>query len=297
MQKIFQYYLNLKTIRQITGRKLPVSARLLLPLVGLVALIWFLIRVIPKPSRASYPCQRLAFPIASGFILWIIGIVGALKAIQKAQYFFAKNRKTVGLCCILLATLIVWGTLTATSEKQAMAADPIPNDPIGIAKGIFPGRVVWVHDPNAATWDEVNGHPWEPDNTSQPHVEAMVAKSIRQISGQTTDSLAWDAIFRYFNIERGKGDVGYTPGEKITIKVNLTTTNNGSYMDSATYEKTGYLDKSDTSPIMMLSLIRQLVIKAGVDPADIAIGDTLCHYPNQWRDLIIAEFPTVVFFD
>jgi hypothetical protein len=29
---------------------------------GALAVIWFLVRVIPKPSRASYPCQRAAFP-------------------------------------------------------------------------------------------------------------------------------------------------------------------------------------------------------------------------------------------
>ena len=37
------------------------------PITGLLAFIWFLIRVIPKPSRAAYPCQRVAFPLASGF--------------------------------------------------------------------------------------------------------------------------------------------------------------------------------------------------------------------------------------
>ena len=36
-----------------------------LPFVGLVSLLWFLIRVIPKPSRATYPCQRAAFPLAA----------------------------------------------------------------------------------------------------------------------------------------------------------------------------------------------------------------------------------------
>ena len=38
----------------------------LFPLAGLLALVWYLARVIPKPSRASYPCQRAALPIAVG---------------------------------------------------------------------------------------------------------------------------------------------------------------------------------------------------------------------------------------
>jgi hypothetical protein len=40
--------------------------RILAAVAGLVALTWFLVRVIPKPSRASYPCQRAAFPLATG---------------------------------------------------------------------------------------------------------------------------------------------------------------------------------------------------------------------------------------
>ena len=47
----------------------------LLPITGLVALVWFLLRVIPKPSRATYPCQRVAAPLASAFVVWTIGLV------------------------------------------------------------------------------------------------------------------------------------------------------------------------------------------------------------------------------
>jgi hypothetical protein len=38
-------------------------------LAGLASLVWFLVRVIPKPSRAFYPCQRAAAPLASGFVI------------------------------------------------------------------------------------------------------------------------------------------------------------------------------------------------------------------------------------
>jgi len=36
----------------------------LFPIAGLLSLIWFLIRVLPKPSRATYPCQRVAAPLS-----------------------------------------------------------------------------------------------------------------------------------------------------------------------------------------------------------------------------------------
>ena len=48
--------------------------RLLFPIIGLAALLWILIRVIPKPSRAAYPCMKVAAPMASSFVLWLIGI-------------------------------------------------------------------------------------------------------------------------------------------------------------------------------------------------------------------------------
>ncbi|MBM3276765.1 MAG: hypothetical protein FJY95_01605 [Candidatus Handelsmanbacteria bacterium] len=56
-----------------------------LPLCGLPSLIWFLLRVIPKPSRAAYPCQRAAFPLASGFVLWLAGMYASLLGFRRAR--------------------------------------------------------------------------------------------------------------------------------------------------------------------------------------------------------------------
>ena len=50
---------------------------------GLASLVWFLVRVIPKPSRAAYPCQRAAFPLASSFVLWVTALVGSALAWRK----------------------------------------------------------------------------------------------------------------------------------------------------------------------------------------------------------------------
>ena len=50
-----------------------------------------------------------------------------------------------------------------------------PNEPIGEAKGIFPGRVVWAHDPAVAKWDgkKENGGWWEDKFTDPDLAEAM----------------------------------------------------------------------------------------------------------------------------
>jgi len=41
------------------------------------------------------------------------------------------------------------------------------------------------------------------------------------LSGKTNDAASWDAIFKYFNVNHGKGNVGYQAGEKIAVKINL----------------------------------------------------------------------------
>lgn len=275
--------------------------RLLLPLIGFLALLWFLIRVIPKPSRAAYPCQRIAFPLASGFVLGLAGVLGSVLFIRKARRHLAVSRRRVAALCICAAVLCLWLTMSVTSSRPAKAADPVPNSPIGIAKGIFPGRVVWIHDPSATDWNGPgtgDGYSWQPEHTSQKYVDAMVSKALRELSGCRTDGQAWDAIFRHFNTARGKGDIGYTPGEKITIKINLTTCNvNVGSVNPYTYDKTFYLDRSDTNPQMILSVLRQLVHTVGADPNCIAVGDTLVRFPNQWRDLLAGEFPDVIYFD
>ncbi len=57
--------------RIITIEKLTL-VRISFILTGIASTVWFLIRVIPKPSRATYPCMRAAAPIMSGFVIYIL---------------------------------------------------------------------------------------------------------------------------------------------------------------------------------------------------------------------------------
>lgn len=300
MSNPYQFYRRLK-LEQNTDAPKPVWFKLILPCIGFFALIWFLIRVIPKPSRATYPCQRIAFPMASGFIIWLTGLLGSLVFIRKANRHIIGSRYGVAALCIFVGVLCLWLTMSITSNRIVLADNPIPNNPIGVATGIYPGRVVWIHDPNATDWNgpEVgNGYSWQPVNTSQKYVDAMVSKAVRDLSGCSADAQAWDAVFRYFNAQHGRGDRGYLAGEKITIKINLTTCNaNYNWVNPTTWDKIEYLASSDTSPQMILAVLRQLVYVAGVDPSCIAVGDTLARFPNQWRNLLYPEFPGVIYFD
>ncbi len=141
----------------------------LFPAVGFAALLWYLLRVLPKPSRVTYPCQQVAAPLAFGFLGSFTSFAGAVVAFRLARKNVWRARYGLATVCGLVA--IICGVVTlnhATVNTQAARApwtpvDP-PNTPLGVARGIFPGRVVWVRDPSAVHWsgDEKKGHWWGP---------------------------------------------------------------------------------------------------------------------------------------
>jgi len=62
-------------------KKTKVPARITFIIISLLATAWFLIRVIPKPARATYPCMQVAAPIMSGICLQ--SLKGKLKLIYR----------------------------------------------------------------------------------------------------------------------------------------------------------------------------------------------------------------------
>ena len=269
--------------------------------IGLFALIWFLIRVIPKPSRASYPCQRVAFPIASSFVLWVTCVITASFFYKSARSYFKRSMLIKAFIFLFMAILTTIIVLMNTPDNPVLADGTDINQPIGSAKGIYPGRVVWVYDPNATDWDGYESkEPWyDPKHTDMQVVELMMSQAFRSIAGQCSEEQAWDAIFKYYNQSHGKGRVGYQSGEKIAIKVNLTTCN-AHYLqvDPVTYDKKSrYMNLIDNSPQLILSLLRQLVNKAGVEPASITVGDPTGMIPNYYWNILHPEFPDVKYLD
>ncbi len=274
---------------------------------GFFSLLWFLVRVIPKPSRAAYPCQRAAFPLASSFVVWAAALLGSTFAWRKFRRWDAR----VWQACLWGAAALALGAFVVASlpTVRAWAGNP-PHGIMGVAKGIFPGRVVWVHAPEATSWAgyESTEHWYETNHTDLAVVEEMMSKAVRSVGGGDSDTAAWDAIFRYFNQNHGKGDRGYLAGEKIAIKINLATCisqNPTTYVDIyGTYEKqntvsgdTHYRNSIDNSPQMLLSLLRHLVYTVGVNPTNVYLGDPSGNLPKYLWDKLHPEFPGVHYFD
>ena len=271
----------------------------LFPVVGLTSLIWFVIRVVPKPSRATYPCQRVAFPLASGFIIWLLGLGGSTAAFRKARSSFSRSRYLIGVLCIMVSIGCLWLTLTLTAEKQAKAADPHPvNSPVGVARGIHPGRVVWVHDPNATDWEGPrmgDGYWWQAEHTDQNAVDSMMLRAICGLAGELDIYEAWDRLFRHFNRQHGRGDIGYRSGDDIMIKVNfvdmIALGNSNYYLVNHTP------DYAICSPHIIHALLDQLVNVVGVAESDITVGDPICMWCHEFYDMIQPDFPYVRYLD
>ena len=286
-----------------TGQPIPSDLRSrllrwLFPLTSLLALIWFLIRVIPKPSRATYPCQRVAFPLASGFVVWLLGLAGSAAACRRAARLFARARYMAAGICVVVGVAFIWLTLAVDSGSVTVAeADsPVANVAIGVGKGVCAGRVAWIHDANATSWTGSDGNtapPYWHSNTStdQQVVREMLSKALRTLTGSGSDYGAWDALFRNFNERMGRGKVGYQPGEKIGIKINfvlMVSTNSGR-------KSTSSLDQIDCSPQLAIALLKELTDIVGVEPNDISIGDPSTCMPDYWYDMVEPNCPGVVY--
>lgn len=272
----------------------------MIPLVGLASLIWFLVRVVPKPSRATYPCQQAAMPLASGFVLWLIGVLASLHAFRKGRQWIGRKRIGIACACLAIAAAIGAVVFVIVPEPSAMANNPTPNAPIGIAKGIHPGRVAWAYDPGATNWaGPGNGHWWESSHTRQAAVDEMMSDVLQSVSGKNSDREAWNAIFQSFNKERGSGNSGYRKGEKIAVKVNFVgcIVGSGGSVDPKSYNMVRNPDYMNTSPQAIAALLRQLVRVAGVNQADITLGDPLALFPNEYYEMLHRDFPDVRYLD
>jgi hypothetical protein len=297
MKNLLDKYFHVcpKTGRLIRFKSFDGLSRFLLPFIGLAAMIWILIRVLPKPSRLSYPCVRTAMPIASGFIGYLAML--ALSAVA----FFRSKKSFRYYPLFFLGAFVVFGISGSylsnqTSGQPTVNNTVIANQPMGVAKGIFPGRVVWVHDSAAVNQNCVvdkSGHGWYlSENNNQPVVSNMLSSALHSVTGATSDSTAWRMIFQFYNSNHNKGTVNYVKGEKIFIKTNATSAYqfNPSDLSAKSYV-------SETSIAPVLAVLRQLVNVVGVAQTDIYIGDPMKHIYKHLYDVWHGEFPNVHYLD
>lgn len=280
-----------------------VPGKIIFIVTGSLATLWFLIRVIPKPSRAGYPCMRTAAPLMSTFILWLLSFTGAFTAFKNARGFFKRSRYlaasgiiVLGIALSLVMVNIGSQKIAATNKGVAATVYHPSNEPMGTGIGIHPGRVVWAWDQDATdeTCTNSGSDSYTTDeNTDQAVVDAMLSSSLAQLAGETTDAEAWDVIFKSFNERKGNGSVSYAADETIFIKINEGTSDWRSDYNMARKNT----PISETSPQVTLAMLKQLVNVAGVPQENIWVADPRSHVFEDTYQKCVAVFPNVNYGD
>jgi len=290
-------------------KRIKVPAKISFIVLGIATSLWFLLRVIPKPARAGYPCMQAASPFMSGFIIYMIGLLGSAFAFKKTRQMFVKARYIFGIA--FLALFLFFGLFMIVGNSRPSAADGNDvadthpsNAPMGTGKGIFPGRVVWAFDADAtdetADISDIDAGQFFINNTTQSVVDQMVSDALKQLTGQTTDNNSLTELFKYFNNQHGNGNVSYVNTEAVFIKVNLGCGGwavqknvwDANDLSRATWGK----NYSETSPATVLAIIKKLVA-FGVPQNKIWVGDPIAHIYKEYHDYWKATYPNVNYFD
>lgn len=271
------------------------SSKLGFIIIGIVATLWFLIRVIPKPSRATYPCMRAAAPFMSGLVIYLLSLFGGRSAFIRFKKSWSKaNYATAfGFLFLTIGAFALFlgynSNLSFALNKNSVKVSDPANTPIGTAIGYYPGRVVWAYNPDATNEKCKNtaGDYWY-QNTNVEVVDKMLDDAVMSFTNSTQVNESWDKLFRDFNIRHGKGKIGYQLGEKIVIKINTTNTSETQY---------SYGARMDATPEVLYAVLRQLIVEVGVKEEDITAGDPYRCFADPLWNLCHTAFPNVHYFD
>jgi len=271
--------------------KKPVFTKISLLFLGFSSTMWFLFRVIPKPQRAYYPCMRAAAPLMSGFVIWLLAFSGTAIAFKKVLQRWRETRYLAAFL-FLVAGIAATSLLLSKSASDATADSGKleiwykANLPVGVARGVHPGRVAWGHNEHIASWNGKTGFWWEDQFNNQVGTDQLLTQTLLSLTGSKNEKKAWDDLFHFFNKTRNNSNAGYLAGQKITIKVNLNNT--------SSHENTNEIN---ANPQLILSLIRSLVNEAGVAPENITVADPSRFVTNNIFDKCHSAYPKVHFVD
>ncbi len=274
---------------------------------GIGSTVWFLFRVIPKPSRAGYPCMKAAAPIMSGFVVYLLALGGSAM-LFKRTFAKLKQARYLAASVAFIGFLAVVIVFNYNDAKQSFATANLvnsdlpdgPNNPMGVGQGIFPGRVIWEW--NKAATNEKCANTKLTDcffmakNNNQDTINKMANNTIKKLSGKKTVKEGWDAIFRNFNNKKLGTPSGYVAGETIFIKVN---NGQAGWAINTTTLASGNttLPIAETTPATVLAFVTQLVDSCGVPQDKIYIGEPMTHLFDHMYNPIHAKYPNIKYLD
>lgn len=269
----------------------PFTAKISIIALGITSTIWFLVRVIPKPQRAAYPCMRAAAPLMSGFVIWLMATLGTTFAFVKARQRWRETRYIAAFLFVFagLGTAFFMmpdSPVNATTNSAELKIWYKPNVPLGVARGMFPGRVAWGHNPKIASWDGTTGFWWEDRFNNQPETDKLFAQTLFTLTNTKNEKKAWNALFLFFNKKKNNVDAGYKAGQKIAIKINQ---NNTYSLESN--------NEINANPQLILSLLKSLINQGGVPQENITVTDPSRFITDNVYDKCHTAFPNVHYVD
>lgn len=278
-----------KAMRFLTKTKIPV--KVVYTVISILATIWFLFRVIPKPARAMYPCMQVAAPIASSFVIWLLTLSGAVFAFKKAKIkLFEAKYLTAGIFLIVGIGAASLFMLNSAEESKAASGNLeiwySPNIPLGVAKGSFPGRVAWGHNPEVASWDGETGFWWADECNNQKETDKLLSETLFTLTNKHSVKEAWNGLFTFYNQTKKGINKGYQNDEKIAIKINMNNTD--AHKSS---------NRINANPQLVLSLLSSLINEGSVLQENIVVSDPSRFITDNIFDKCHAAFPKVHFED
>ncbi|OFY47440.1 MAG: hypothetical protein A2W85_01890 [Bacteroidetes bacterium GWF2_41_31] len=156
---------------------------------GFIAFCWFLIRVIPKPSRAAYPCQRAAFPLASAFVIWLTGLFTSSFLLLKSRRNLSKNNLVYAFGFIILFVTSIVLFPIVNPYSKLFAKNTVDNK---IVNWDGNRRVASQNSNVITTFDEVGMVKSTKSDASDldfEEIESLVRKSV-ELAGGISDLIS-----------------------------------------------------------------------------------------------------------
>lgn len=275
-----RFFLVCEKTGKIKGiKKMQGSGKLFIPLIGLLALIWYLVRVIPKPQRAMYPCMKVASPLAGSFLGYILSIGALGWAIKKFRKVILKRKVIVAAACVAI------GVVALVLNMNFAGINAWAASPVGSPKGIFAAqgksRVAYCRDGSAVSAPSSAANWWANQYNDQNKIDALVTTTVKSVGDASDEATAWDNLFKDFNASHGRGSQGYSSGEKITVKINMNNTGPGMGGSGGRVDT----NQIDASPQLVIALTRSL-ITAGVPEDRITFSDPSRFIPYHMQDIV-----------
>ncbi len=170
-------------------------------IIGIAALLWFIIRVFPKPSRAAYPCQRAAFPLASAFLIWLTSSLFTFRFIKSARAMFRENR------VLAAAGLVVAGGLLFAASNWVFPAREL----LAGAKDAMAEAPVLVKSYNANTDQFI-------DPSATVSIVKSEAEDVFTIGEMEVEEMVREAVALAGGLEGIISD-----GQTVVLKPNIVT--------------------------------------------------------------------------